>query len=346
MSSAGWNLAALLEPVSEERPCGESLEGGVLATLDSLRLFGLSRSPDAPLDEHEAKYKTRKLPEWGEVRTLALEGLNKSKDLRLLAFLATAALRTDGLAAYFETLSVASKWLDTYWKEVYPLVDDDAIERRNALNCFADQMAVLERLRRTTLVASRQHGQFSLRDIDIAKGTLPPGKDEARAEAAQIDAAFGEMSTDSLTSLQQGAVEALDALRQMDARMREVGGPDVAPEFEPLLAVVGRLQALFQEYLAARTATAGGASEPADGAAATGTAATGVPGAIASRQDAIRALDAVADFFRRSEPSSPVPLLVDRAKRLVSKNFLEVLEDIAPDALSGARAVGGLKDGE
>ena len=63
-------------------------------------------------------------------------------------------------------------------------------------------------------------------------------------------------------------------------------------------------------------------------------------GAIASRQDAIRALDAVAEFFRRNEPSSPVPLFVDRAKRLVSKNFLEVLADIAPDAVArrGPRA--------
>jgi type VI secretion system protein ImpA len=67
---------------------------------------------------------------------------------------------------------------------------------------------------------------------------------------------------------------------------------------------------------------------------------------IATREDALRALDAVADFFRRSEPSSPVPLLVDRAKRLVSKSFLEVLADMAPDAVGGVRAVGGLKDSE
>ena len=55
-------------------------------------------------------------------------------------------------------------------------------------------------------------------------------------------------------------------------------------------------------------------------------------GRFSSRQDAIRALDAVADFFRRNEPSSPIPLFVERAKRLVSKDFLEVLADIAPDA--------------
>ena len=69
-------------------------------------------------------------------------------------------------------------------------------------------------------------------------------------------------------------------------------------------------------------------------------------GVVKSRQDAIRALDAVADFFRRTEPSSPIPLFLARAKRLVSKDFLEVLADIAPEAVAQARAAGGLKQGE
>jgi len=52
----------------------------------------------------------------------------------------------------------------------------------------------------------------------------------------------------------------------------------------------------------------------------------------------------VALFFKRTEPSSPIPMFLERAKRLVSKDFLEVLADIAPDAVAQARAAGGLKD--
>ena len=54
----------------------------------------------------------------------------------------------------------------------------------------------------------------------------------------------------------------------------------------------------------------------------------------------------VAEFFRRTEPSSPIPLFLGRAKRLVSKDFLEVLADVAPDAVAQARMAGGLRDGE
>jgi type VI secretion system protein ImpA len=67
-------------------------------------------------------------------------------------------------------------------------------------------------------------------------------------------------------------------------------------------------------------------------------------GSIRSRQDAVRALDAAAEFFRRNEPSSPVPLFVERAKRLVSKDFLEVLADVAPAGLDEAKKAGGVRE--
>ena len=69
-------------------------------------------------------------------------------------------------------------------------------------------------------------------------------------------------------------------------------------------------------------------------------------GAIRSRQDATRALDAVAAFFRTNEPSSPIPLLIERAKRLVAKNFLEVLAELAPEALAPAKAASGVRDSD
>jgi type VI secretion system protein ImpA len=59
----------------------------------------------------------------------------------------------------------------------------------------------------------------------------------------------------------------------------------------------------------------------------------------------VKALDLVQEYFRSNEPSSPVPMFIDRVKRLIAaKDFLEVLADIAPDAVSVARAAGGVKE--
>jgi type VI secretion system protein ImpA len=113
----------------------------------------------------------------------------------------------------------------------------------------------------------------------------------------------------------------------------------VAPDFGPLLTHFAKLARIYKDELASRSP--GGVAE---GGGQPGGAAGFVGGVINSRQDAIRALDAVADYFRRNEPSSPIPMFVERSKRLVAKDFLEVLADIAPEALPVARSAGGLKD--
>src|SRR5262249_21168410 len=109
--------------------------------------------------------------------------------------------------------------------------------------------------------------------------------------------------------------------------------------FEPLVAQLKGVTRVVLEQLAARPDGGGGAVADEAGGAAPGRAV----GVVRSREDAIRALDAVANFFRTTEPSSPVPMFVERAKRLVSKAFLEVLADVAPGALGEARTAGGVK---
>jgi type VI secretion system protein ImpA len=305
-------------------------------------LFGQAKSPEAPPDPEDRERETEKAKpalEWDRIRADALEALAKSKDLRLLAYLGTALLRTDSLPQFAEVLTTASQWIETYWTQVYPLIDEDAIARRNALNCFADPMAVVDRVWRLPLVASRQHGRFSLRDLDIAAGQAPPGPNESRPDQEAIRQAFGEMPLEELTALDQSATSAMAALNSIDARMRGEGGPEVAPDFAPLSTQFAKLNRICREQLALRGDGKGGG----DVGPETGGEPAFTGGAIKSRQDAVRALDAVADFFRRTEPSSPIPLFVERAKRLVSKDFLEVLADIAPDALAGARSAGGLK---
>jgi type VI secretion system protein ImpA len=345
--SAQWEGQELLEPIAADRPCGENLEDTVLlASFDTFRLFGQAKPLDA-LPEPGEKWapKPPESPEWREIREKSLEALAKSKDLRVLAHLGTALLRTDGLPAFSRTLDVASQWLSSYWNEAYPLVDEDAILRRNALNCFADQMAVIDGMRRLPLVKSAQHGTFSLRDIDIATGQTPPRDGDPRPEEDQINAAFAAMPLDDLTRLQTSAATARAALQSIDARMRESAGSEATPSFEPLSTQLARIDRVLRTQLAARPGGEGAMAADGETGAVAGAGSSAL-GAIKTRQDAIRVLDAVAAFFRQTEPSSPIPLFLERAKRLVSKDFLEVLADIAPEAVAQARSAGGLKEGE
>ena len=78
----------LVTPLAADRPCGEDLDETqplVLAAFDAYRLFG--QMTPWPKD---------KQPDWREIRDRSQEVLAQSRDLRILAHLAAAALHTDG----------------------------------------------------------------------------------------------------------------------------------------------------------------------------------------------------------------------------------------------------------
>jgi len=52
---------------------------------------------------------------------------------------------------------------------------------------------------------------------------------------------------------------------------------------------------------------------------------------IDSRIQALNMMAKVTSFFRTAEPSSPIPLLVDRARDLAQRDFLTLLNDVLPD---------------
>jgi type VI secretion system protein ImpA len=349
--STSWDAQALLAPLSDDAPCGKSLEDSeVLAALDAYQIFGQTTlEPEKATDDQaqprrKEPRKSDRPPDWAEIRDEALSGLSASKDLRLLAYLGAATLRTDGIPAFSETLGIASHWLAVYPTQVYPLIDEDALFRQNALNCFADPVAVIDGLRRLPLVSHRQHGRFSIRDVDLVAGEVQPTLTETKPDDAHIRAAFDATPLDELKTLHSKIDSGLSAIRGIDSAMREANGVAFAPSFDALLALFKKMAAYVSARIAAHPDNASAAPAGADGAGGeTGSAVMAV-GGIKSRQDAIRALDAAAEFFRRNEPSSPIPLFLERAKRLVSKDFLEVLADVAPDALPQARSAGGLRD--
>jgi type VI secretion system protein ImpA len=53
-------------------------------------------------------------------------------------------------------------------------------------------------------------------------------------------------------------------------------------------------------------------------------------------------MEKICQYFERHEPSSPIPLLLRRAQKLVDKNFLDVIRDVCPEAMGTVQAIGGV----
>jgi type VI secretion system protein ImpA len=135
----------------------------------------------------------------------------------------------------------------------------------------------------------------------------------ARDTARKIDATLtGHLK-------QENTVDIADLVKLLDAFERELSGPAAQ----------------------ARAPGEAGAARP-NGAAAAQAAAASAPGVIASRQDVIAALDRCCEYFRQHEPSSPVPLLLQRAKRLVTMDFIGIVRDLlATQGVTQVEAVVG-----
>lgn len=329
--------AALLEPIEAEPPCGESLEDTqLLASFDAYGLFGRAAPLSAETD-------------WREIRDRSREALEKSKDFRLLTHYGCAVLRTEGFAAFVQTVAVAARWLELWGEEVFPRIDEDAILRRSALNGFADRMAIVDGVRRASILKHPQLGSVSIRDIEIATGqlALPEGETAAFGEE-QLNGFFTATEVEDLKGLQGQLETGVASLKSIEDAMRSRSGIQAAPDFAILADPLARTLKRVNDNLATRAPDAGTAAEATedspDNAAHTAAGGGVALGVVRNRQDATRALDAVAEFFRTHEPSSPIPLLIERAKRLVSKTFLEVLAELAPEALAPAKAASGVRD--
>jgi type VI secretion system protein ImpA len=262
-------------------------------------------------------------PKWGVVKDKAIELLGRSKDLRAAVFLAQALLKVDG----FPGMGEGHPQLD-------PDDDNDPTFRVNTLSMLFDADTTLRDVREIPLVSSRTLGRFSLRDIDIAAGKAPAPADAAQppAEMSVIDAAFTECELETLQATVDGVGQSIEQVGAIESVLTEKVGAAQSASFDALVKALKGVQDALNQQLARRGVAVEGSGEEEAGTAQG--AAAPIGGAVNSRQDAILVLDKVCDYFRQNEPSSPVPLLLERAKALVSKSFVEIIQDIAPDGIS------------
>jgi type VI secretion system protein ImpA len=71
---------------------------------------------------------------------------------------------------------------------------------------------------------------------------------------------------------------------------------------------------------------------------------TMLPDRIGSREEVVKCLDLVVAFYDRTEPSSPIPHLARRVRRMVHMDFVELMEDLAPSGLKEFRLLAGLTE--
>jgi type VI secretion system protein ImpA len=263
-------------------------------------------------------------------------------------------LETDGLAEFCACLALMRGYIDEYWEQVHPLLDpeddNDPTERVNIVASLADKTTTVAQILQAPMIRSSVMGTFSMYDVMVARGEAPHLGNGSAPEMSEIDASFmdGDLETlrQSIATLEQGYS---DAVAIEDSITRQVGASN-AVSMELLSSTLRTICDFMLRQLRSRESDQTGPDFEADtsesgGDSAVGSARSAAPaisGEIRSREDVLRTLDKICDYYERYEPSSPLPMLLKRAKRLATKNFMDILEDLTPDALSQARLIGGL----
>jgi len=156
-----------------------------------------------------------------------------------------------------------------------------------------------------------------------------------------IEAAFQDTTTEELLATSQAAQEAIEHLTAITDVFSKRAAQGQTPDFSGFEAILKNISKCIQEYLAKR---GHGVIMEQDTVVLTG-AEGSFTGGINSPQEAVLALEKICQYFEKHEPSSPVPLLLRRAQRLVSKSFVEVIGDFCPEAMRQIEMIGGLSSG-
>lgn len=299
-------------------------------------------------------------PNWMKCTDTALELLARAHDLRVAVYLTRSMLHTEGLEGFHDGLRLTCGYLEQFWDTVYPRLDpdedNDPTERVNVLEAFNDWSLFVAPLMKVPLCSSRTGGSVTLRHYLIASGktsdlTLTPEEVSGAPNLAGIEAAFADCDLEQLQSTAHDASESLAAAKRLELVMNEQVGSDRSPDLKKLIRVLGEIASLVQEHLRVRVPSAAAAVEkpverPATPDKHEQTTTTHVRSfdMIEKREDVLELLEQICAYYELFEPASPVPLLLRRAMRLVTMNFLEILEDMAPESLPHVAAITGPKE--
>lgn len=345
------DLESLLAPIADDAPCGSDLQ------YDPVFLELESAGAGKPERQYGDTVIAAEPPDWRAVLDHARQLATRTRDLRIAMWLVRAGARLEGLQGVADGLGLLHGLLERHWAHVHPQLDaeegNDPTMRLSALAPLANTSgmlsgapAALEDLRSATLTGDR--GSITLRQIELGIDAKADTEgDESRpTEAGVVDAVRAAIGRQpGLTDAMQAAARHLDAMaRLLEEQVGTVTAPDLTT-VRRLLRAVAR---------AASLASGQGASaiETSADAAASSTAAPSAPatavatGAIASREDVVRTLERACEWIERHEPSNPAPLLIRRAQRLMSKNFMEIMRDLAPDGLDQIQRLAGVTDND
>jgi len=315
------DIEALLAPIAPDNPCGADL--AFSAEVDEI---ARARLADDPSLEQGAWVTALKEADWKLVGKRCTNLLQtRSKDLQLAVWLAEANAKTGGMRGLADGLGLVAALCERYWDGLHPQADEDGFERRiGNLSWLASRIAPL--VKAVPLV---EGGAVTLQARDIARARGPEAVAELEAARVRAKPAF-------LQALQADSEACLAALQELERVVDDRLGAD-GPGYSLGRAALRDVLDLITPATASGTVQALSGSLVATGAGRSLALPLRIDGQVTHRDQALAQLRQVAEFFRRTEPHSPVAYLAEKAARWGEQPLHAWLRSVIKDDASLAR---------
>jgi type VI secretion system protein ImpA len=353
MAIDGFELDRLLAPIGGDNPAGTDPRADYSATSAYNRLRDARSEARAAERAMDAAAEEATIPpQWRTIRDLADALLSEqAKDLEVAAWYTEALLRSHGFAGLAAGFRLMHGLVEGFWEGLYPLPDEDGMVTKVApvtgLNGEGGDGALTQPIRKTTLFRTQEGNPLALWQIEQADAleAMEDARKEARIAAGALTRetvmkAAAVVPAKHWAALAGDLREAGAAWASLSAALDARAGADSPP--------TSAVRDLLENALATVTRLAGDKLRPADegeagdaageggdeAAAEAGAPASGRrarPVEIASREDALRMLEEVARWFRRTEPHSPLSYTLDEAVRRGRMSLPDLLVELMPD---------------
>lgn len=290
-------------------------------------------------------------PEWGKVLDLGIRILTEqSKDLEVAILLAEPLVRRWGFAGLRDGFRLVRELVERYWEGLFPPLDapDGVLERVDALgrlNETSSRGNLVTPILRVPLTAGKSCGPYSLLDYRRAaeiEAITDPDKRAKRLEEGgpsldQFNKAVAETPPEHFRQLLEDITQCAEELARLSLVLDERCGSANAPAVGEIREAIDACRRKVEEYVAPVAAEPApgdgvGATPGSDGGtAAVGLSAGGALGPVRNREEAFQVLLRIADFFRRTEPQSPISFFLEETVRLGRMSLPELFQELTAD---------------
>jgi type VI secretion system protein ImpA len=289
--------------------------------------------------------------QWRTVRDLSIKALSEqTKDLEIAAWLTEALVRLDGMPGLAAGSALIADLAMGLWDSgLHPQPDEDGIETQVApvtgLNGQGNDGTLMQPLRKCVLFPGPDGEPVTYWQY-MQSEELETITDAARRKQrlaakvlplADVAGAARQAGGVRLSALRSEVKGALAAWTRMNEVLEEKAGSNAPP--------TSRVRDLLSAIVSVANAYAPPEPDaPADHAATDQGDTGGMDGHAAAagplvqaarpitREDMLRELERIADFFRRTEPHSPLAYTLEEAVRRGRLTWPELLTEVVPDA--------------